>query len=405
MSQVNTKSVAGFTASVTLSRTAVAMVALLAIALSARTLGPDGRGKLVALIQVTYFVFLLAFGGVQSYLLQLTRVKERDEVIALMKLFDYWASAVAAIGVPAVSIIAALLAGTDAGMWCLLAGALTYSEIRLGVVTTTCTLTGDSSPIVRLTAISSLLMAAGFVVLATSNVQLWQVWILPYIVPNLTLASYFSRRLSIGTARATLETSFFRGSASATLIPLGQLLVFRGDRLLLALVATDKDLGVYATLAVGSEFVAMVGRVYFEAATPRWSAERRQDLTHGLFRRMAQAFSIVGVIPAAAYFLLGPLLTEYALGSAFSDYKNLSRDFAFVALAQVLVLGVHSVALASGGLQKVASLWLVSGLIAQPIYLIAISLGSLRILAVTSACLYLGIAAVSAAIVSRGASQ
>lgn len=297
-----------------------AAVAFVGSLLTARLLGPSGRGELAILILVpSLFVTALELG--QEFTtshLAARSMKTRGAVHANAALYCLLLAPLACVLVGGVlwpldvtsgSILLAGIGGglaVGAGIYIRVVSGLALGVGRVGLYNTVRLLLAASLPV-------------GVVLLALSGIQralpFFYAWCVGNLVVAALLAVIFSRLFSRPRPRLAIEQA--KVGLPIHISNLGQFLLLRADQLILIVLATSAAVGSYSVAVNIVEVLwylpgaAGVVSIPFLSG-PRTAAEKTAALLHAL--RLSLWLTAGGAIVVA---LLGPPLVPLVFGDAF----------------------------------------------------------------------------------------
>ncbi|SFK92819.1 lipopolysaccharide biosynthesis protein [Geodermatophilus ruber] len=277
--------------------------------LSARSLGPEGRGALALYLQLSYIVAVLCIAGIdRSYPASAAGrsgpgTREAGGEILRLTLLP---TAVCVALTLAVSLVPPLATGYT------LAHAGALALMLLGLVATTALRTaaiaaGSASAFLTVTLAwqGSLAVAAGLFTLAGVDSPL--VWLLAYglaaLLPALVLLAVQRPRLRPGFPAARRASRL----AGLALLPstLANMVTLRADRLLLPAIAGPEALGLYIIVATITEALGWPAQAYVDAHVPAWARAHEQGRLRPLrvvavsLGYVAVAVTAVGLVTAA----------------------------------------------------------------------------------------------------------
>ena len=228
----------------------VGAVSLVINAMSARTMGPTGRGDLALLLQITYVANLIAVAGVdRSYA---ATVPPEHGVRSAIRDTVRLVAPTAAVVIVGAAAVAWWIDGSGRHQRVLAAAGLVLTALSLvaaSTLRTAATATGVTRPYVLSALVGQVTLLASAVLLTAAGVGSSDLWLLGYgaALSVGPLAAWLLLRRSGGPpARATRDLSAAR-RLGLRLLPaaLASMVLLRGDRLLLPWLGSYDDLGIY----------------------------------------------------------------------------------------------------------------------------------------------------------------
>lgn len=261
--------------------------------LMARTLGPQSRGEVAFLLQISYFIAPLVTLGRERLILRGTGSNSP--------------TATGGYAV-AMAILFSVLLTPALGAMGFVVGAISLCGAMLSIFRANAVSQSQPRPYLTLFGLQQGLLLVGAGLLASFNVKDWRIWAACY---SATTAIYVFTEIRSFLRRERVSASV----ASIALMPgvLAALTVTRLDRLLLPVLSGSYQLGLYVTVATATEPVFWVSQLLAD----RRSATSRRRSVHAY--REATLFAVASAcIGAALWFLLVPLF-----GPAFAEAKEL----------------------------------------------------------------------------------
>lgn len=253
----------------------VGAVSLVINAMSARTMGPRGRGDLALLLQITYVANLIAVAGVdRSYA---ATVPPEHDVRSAIRDTVRLVAPTAAVVIVGAAAVAWWIDGSGRHQRMLAATGLVLTAVSLvaaSTLRTAATATGVTRPYVLSALVGQVTLLASAALLTAAGVGSSDLWLLGYgaALSVGPLAAWLLLRRSGGPpARATRDLSAAR-RLGLRLVPaaLASMVLLRGDRLLLPWLGSYDDLGIYIVVATLSEFAIWPIQNHLDAQAPRW---------------------------------------------------------------------------------------------------------------------------------------
>lgn len=369
-----------------------AVVAFVVSILSARVLGPSGRGEVATVLQFAYVVApFVGFGADRLLLRRDDRAHGLVPSVSAMVL---------------VAALAALVAGLVYGPWLALTGVVALVTVSFAIVRAVAISRGRIAFFVAFFAAfqgSVLLISLALYFLGVSD---WRAWAAAYIFPALPLAAWAlakARALTDARAGGVIETA--RTNAPFIASGLGTLAATRLDRVLLPALASPASLGLYIVVATATEPLYWVAQSVADQRTSETSGQGRTQVSSAsVGKRLA--------VTAAAYALLGGIggavlyvLIVPVFGSEFAPARELVAPLAVAAVLLGCYRHLCGEILGSANPRRIGVVELAAVVIAVVCYPIGILLADALGAAWASAVVYLLAGLVAAGVLLRGASR
>jgi O-antigen/teichoic acid export membrane protein len=321
---------------------------------TARSLGPDGRGAFVLLFTVATVTYLACTFGVNTaarvHLVAQPRVVELGDYLGLA-----WTQvavqtvACAVLGALLLPIVDVDLSALDIGVLGLLGGSLLGQYMLF-----------DAINAYGRTALAAALDAAGSVAqlllvlgLAAADVDDVAAYIGVLAVAN--IAQIVLEVLSLRSMNLDLRPRYrpeawkllLRTGAPGTALSLAQMLTFRLDRYVVGIFLTPAAVGVYSVAAAVPELLripsfALSYSFFYRIASGKASPDD--------FRRLRRWFVGLAVVLSAVTFVLAPVLIRTVFGSTYAGSVGALR---ILLLAEVGVTIFHLDAFSLAGLNRI----------------------------------------------------
>lgn len=287
-----------------------ATAGLIVNVLSARGMGPDGRGALAFYLQLVYVLSAVVLAGTDRALPAVRRdslAPQAAEGQMLRLLAPGFAVTIAALVVgPVVGAVAGVAAGvlvSGAAAMVALWGNTVMVALRAAAITS-----GDTTRFLKLMIGGQALLvmgACGLLVLSVENPAIWLcLYGVALLLPACTALA--RRRPAVrGPAEDRAATRRLGLRLAPTVI--ANIVMLRSDRLLLPLLSDAAQLGLYVVVAAVTELIAWPVQSFVDGRVPLWG----RPMQRGVFRPgriLAVAALIAGVAATALGFLLGGLL-------------------------------------------------------------------------------------------------
>lgn len=249
----------------------VASTAFIVNILSATAMDPEGRGYLALLVQVTYVLTVAAMLGIERPYIAARRGNFDQVLSELSRLLR---PAYIVVGLLAVSVGFLFLGGVDSlaipgGLIVLfLLGNVCSRLIRTGYIAS-----GRISPFVLISTSTQAVLLAAAVVLSITATNNPDAWFLAYGASGL-IALFFTglavarnRKVPIRKAE---ERAIRRDGLRLLPASFGNTAMLRSDRLLLPLLASNSQLGIYVVVATTMELASWPIQNWVDASLNRW---------------------------------------------------------------------------------------------------------------------------------------
>lgn len=375
----------GTIATISAASALAAVVAFVVSILSARVLGPTGRGEVATVLQFAYIVAPFVGFGADRLLLR------RDD-----HNYGYIPSGIA---MTTVALVACVIAAVVYGPWTAMAGIVALVTVSFSMVRAMAISRGRISFFVAV-----FIGFQGSVLLISTalyflRVEDWRWWAGAYIFPALPLAVWSlakSRMHTDAKVGGIVETA--RTNAPFIASGLGPLATTRLGRVLLPALASPASLGLFVVVATATEPLYWVAQ---SVADQRTSEERGRELTAARVLRhlgvVTFAYSLLGAIGGVVlYYLIEPVF-----GQEFEPAKELVLPLTIAAVILGCYRHLCGEILGSDYPRRIGGVELASAVIAVICYPIGIVLGDALGLAWTSAVVYFAAAVVAAVVLLR----
>lgn len=331
-----------------------AIVAFLCNILMSRALGPASRGQVAFVLQCAYLIGPVIVLGVDRTLLRDDALRDRRAARRHLM----WIGTVFAI----------LFLGIFQD-WRALAAPIAYATCWMVVA--------RSNALREHSLVGYILLALayqGFVLACTVVLYLvgttdWLLWLLPYALPAVAIVAYDL----IGDFRGRLRGAFDGvTSTSLRVLPstIANTVMLRVERVIMPLVATDADLGIYVAVATATETLSWLANALADHRVARFGTQTGG--ARGLVRmigRDALAFAFIAMIVGwSTWWLILPVF-----GTAFAAGRELVLPLCIAAVVLALFKQFNARLLAGprpGGVTVASS---AGAIVSVPIYCWAIA--------------------------------
>lgn len=301
--------------SMTGTAAAAALVAAVVNIVMARGLGPDARGNVAFLLQVAYFAAPLAILAADRVLLRRRDLADFPSVVPPR----VWTLATAAT----LSVILGVALSSAHVIVGLIVVTVAWFNVRRAQAITAGTLGSYARPFMCW----QLLILLGSCALWAMGITSWPLWALVYGLPALLVVV---RPLALPTS--TVSRVGLRNSAALTLGALTQSFSLRGERVLLPLMTSPAELGLYAVVATATEPLYWAGQAL---ADHRTSVAKARPNARGVTRLVMKDLALFVPVAAAVGVALH-LLIVLIFGNAFTNAVHLVLPLAIASVALVL---------------------------------------------------------------------
>jgi len=323
---------------------AIAVGALLVNVFSARALGPSGRGALALHLQLTYIITVVVLlGRDRSYLATIGQLASPDRAtqqsrdLLRLPLVLALVTAVAA-GLAFAAPTPMWTAALAAGYLLVITGNMMSRVSRSAAITAV-----HPWPFARAVLASQILLVAVSVALLVLRIDRLEVWFVAY---GLTLALPFLCQLVAAGPNRSLDGREREQNRAARrlglrLVPsqVGEMALLRADRLLIPLLSSYYQLGIYVVAATMAELASWPLSQYIDSHTPRWREEfEARTISPWRILRQTSIFSLlISVAVAVPAYLAIPLLFGSEYRAAAALIPLLSVATALFAVSRVVV--------------------------------------------------------------------
>lgn len=347
-----------------------------------RALGPDARGELAWVLQAAYVVAPVMMLGVDRAALRADSARERRDGPATRHL-----------------ALTALVAGAV-----LLAMYRDWRALAAVVALATCWLAIERAEALRDHRFAEWsrwflayqgVIAVGTITLYLAEETRWFVWLVPYVAPACVVLGYEAWR-AVARPRAPFG-AVTRTSLSLLPASLAGVVVMRAERVLMPVLASNAQLGLYVAVATATEPAYWLAQGLADHRSGRDSGNRSRGALLRRLRRDVALFAVVAsALGVGVWLLVVPVFgPEYAPSREFV----LPLTVATVALAAYRqVVAWH---LAGPSPDDVSRIEIATAVIAVPCYSVGIHLWGALGAAWASMVVYTAGLAVALAVASR----
>lgn len=285
--------------------------------LSASAMAPEGRGYLALLVQVTYVLSVAVMLGIERPFIAARRSGFGEALYELVRLLkpSYLIFVMAAV----TGLI--LMSGTFRGLlpvvglvFIYLLGNVSSRLVRTGYIAS-----GRVSPflVVSISTQLALVSVAVFLFLTADTTP--ETWFLAYGISGLIallVVVYALVRNAKGRIRRSGERLIRREGFKLLPASFGNTAMLRSDRLLLPLLASNAQLGIYVVVATTMELASWPIQNWVDASLNKW---RNQGRGRGVSRKLlVRAVLATGVL-AGAMGIASILLIQFVLDPSYAE--------------------------------------------------------------------------------------
>ncbi|MCR8669849.1 lipopolysaccharide biosynthesis protein [Agrococcus sp. HG114] len=258
--------------------------------LAATVMAPAARGELALWLQIVYLSSTLALLGIERPMVAHAQGSARSVTAFVLARL---ASAPATLAVLSFVALVWLILSSGSQLPLLLMTALSYvlTNVQLRAVRIGYLVSRDWRPFVSITIGTHLVTIAVSLLLALLGAGDVRVWTLVYVVSGVVVLLYLGRDRDAPDVSLDVDVRELMRT-SYRLIPasIGNTAMLRSDRLLLPMLSSSAQLGLYVMVATATELAAWPVQQYVDASLRKW---RQQSPTiwsiHG---RTAVGFGI-----------------------------------------------------------------------------------------------------------------
>lgn len=298
----------------------VASTAFIVNILSATAMDPEGRGYLALLVQVTYVLTVAAMLGIERPYIAARRGNFEQVLSELSRLLR---PAYIVVGLLAVSVAFLFQGGSSLAIPCGLIVLFLLGNVCSRLIRTGYIASGRISPFVLISISTQAVLLGAAVLLsitATSNPDAWffaygASGVIALFVTGLAVA----RNRGIRIRRAE-ERAIRRDGLRLLPASFGNTAMLRSDRLLLPILASNSQLGIYVVVATTMELASWPIQNWVDASLNRWRSRE------GAARPGPQTIVYAAVATSVLAILMGLaslLLIRLLLGPAYANSEVL----------------------------------------------------------------------------------
>jgi O-antigen/teichoic acid export membrane protein len=323
------------TAVLLLSQGLVAGVALLVNLVSARTMGPAGRGTIALALQLSYLVTIVVIAGVDRPYVSLRDRPWADALRELRSLIARPAVAVLTASVVALGV-AVVTASPIAGLLAV-SGAFVLGNAALQLTRTAYVVSRNDGAYALVTALTQGALGIGALLAMVVDLDNPTTWLGLYAlscVPAVAMLFFPRRQLEPDTDGVRAEVR----RAGWVMLPatLGNTAMLRSDRLILPALGGTRELGLYVAVATVMELAAWPTQALVDSKLRQWTT-----------RADTAALPVVGPLVKAALAtaaiaaVLGFGLHRYVVTLFGPEFADARRVVVPLAIASVLYAGTR----------------------------------------------------------------
>lgn len=301
-----------------LMQVAAAGTAFVVNILSASVMEPEGRGYLALLVQITYVLTVLAMSGIERPYVAARRTDFRQAVFELLRLVSPGYFVVGATG-----IVAVLLFLGDREAYAISAGLIIFyllGNLCSRLIRTAYIASSHIPPFLVVsvgTQFALLAMAGGLFLFQSSSPDSW---FMAYGLSGLVAVvatGYALIRHGGGSVRRAEERLIRRDGLRLLPASFGNTAMLRSDRLLLPLLASNAQLGIYIVVATTMELASWPVQNWVDASLNRWRRDQhhRGSKVKALVGAMALTLLFAIIMGLASFILIRFILGDSYAGS------------------------------------------------------------------------------------------
>ena len=336
--------------------------------LSASVMEPEGRGQLALLVQITYVLTVIALLGVERPYVAARKTSFSRAVTELNALLrpGYLLLPILAAAVVFCTLTGWLEVALAGGLVLFfLAGNIAARIVRTGYIAS-----GSLPPFLTVsvaTQVILLLTALGLYLFGSTTPE---VWFLAYGLSG-TVALFILIRAIFQTKRAPFPMRRDIRSQGLRLLPasFGNTAMLRSDRLLLPLLASNAQLGLYVVAATIMELATWPVQNWVDASLNRW----RLDPENG--NRKWRSILVASLMTLVLTVVLGAtsyVVIRFLLSSAYSDSATLILPLALASVIYAATRVQQGILIAAGYAKAVSGAELAGMTVSICAYLILI---------------------------------
>lgn len=329
------------------SQVSLASGALAVNVLSARYLGPSARGQLALYLQICYSANLIALlGRNRSYLATSTIVSRLSVSLREMSLLTRLPLMIATgLAICFGSILGGSLLASIAliaALWVMLASGLLVNNQRTAAI-----VARRAAPYLWSTIAAQILMVCAALLLVALGSDAVNGWLIAYGVSSIipfVVTELIVRHGDGSPARSIADLAPTK-RLGVRLLPAGisDAVLTRADRLLLPLLSSFHQLGIYAVVSTVTELINWPLKQYIDGKTPNWTCQVAAGTLRPWQTLRATALysaAVAGAVGITTYMILIPVF-----GEAYRD--GLRLIFPLAAASALYSLSALGVALAT----------------------------------------------------------
>lgn len=331
--------------------------------ITARALGPGGRGEFVLLFTLATVTYLACTFGVSTaarvHLVAKERVVESDDYIGLCAALTVLETVVCALLAAAVlPLVDVRLSATS----CVLVGVLGGTFLAQYALFDAVNAYGETARASALDASGSVAQLIFVLVLARRDVDDVDPYLVALVVAN--LVQIILELLSLRGMRVSLRPRYrraqwkllLRTGVPGAVLSLAQITTFRLDRYLVGIFLTPAAVGLYSVAAAVPELLRVPAVALSNAFFYRIAAGSAEPDD---FRRLRRAFIALAVGLSAATFIAAPLLIRLVFGP---EYAGSVGPLRVLLLAEVSVCVFQLDGFSLAGLNRIGKAAAAAGL-------------------------------------------
>ena len=338
--------------------------------LSASVMEPDGRGYLALLVQITYVLSVLALLGVERPYVASRQTSFGQAVYELIRLVAPGNVILAVMAVIAIVLVmreqyAAALSLSLVALY--LVGNVGTRLIRTGYIASS-----RMPPFLIVSVGTQLILLALALALFLSKNANPDSWFIAYGCSGLVAIiaiGYAVSRQGRPTIRRSEERIIRRDGIKLLPASFGNTAMLRSDRLLLPLLASNAQLGIYIVVATTMELASWPVQNWVDASLKRW---RGRDHTWASKARIILGVTAVTLIFAIGMGVVSLLVIRFTLDDSYAASEMLIAPLAFATIVYAATRVQQGLLIASGRHKSVSASEVVGMAASVLLYLILI---------------------------------
>jgi len=267
--------------------------------IAAYGLDPEQRGLLAFYLQIGYLFTTFLLLGTEKPFLANVQARFPPAVALLLRILRPSYVIIATIFVGVLGVYAFGLAAIAAPVG--LVGVFIVCNQHLRIIRAAYIASGDLRPFLTVIVTTNILTLTFAVVLAILQHGNFLTWLLAYVVANIIATVYVARSSLLAGHDELLQATQIRSiqRQGLRLLPasLGNITLFRPDRLLLPLLASPADLGIYIVVSAALEVAVWPVQQWSDSKMRQW--QQTKPFTNQRLRLAIVSKAALGVLGLA----------------------------------------------------------------------------------------------------------